>query len=143
MTCASSPADAVHVAVKVVLCVRKVHVDNVLDARDVQSARGNVRGDEHPAAALAELAQRGLALALGAVAVDVFRHHGLELFIGPTVARAAIAEHLLEPRGGTLLLDEHQAATLRALGERLHDQPQLVALVRRRLNQPLRDVLNG
>jgi hypothetical protein len=57
----------VHVVVDV---SRHVVVDDVRDVVDVEAARGDVGGDEHWRAAVAERLERVLALALRAVAVD-------------------------------------------------------------------------
>ena len=50
--------------------LRHVVVDDVAHVGDVQPARGDVGGDEHFEAAVAEAAQGLLALALGAVRVE-------------------------------------------------------------------------
>ena len=60
-------ADAVDVVLRV---LRHVVVDDVADVRDVEAARGDVRGHEHLEAAVAEAAQGLLAFALGAVGVQ-------------------------------------------------------------------------
>src|SRR6186997_2961125 len=63
---AAGPADAVDVALAV---GRRVEVDDVRDAVDVDAARGDVRGHQRAHLARLEARERGLALALGLVAV--------------------------------------------------------------------------
>ena len=63
---AAGAADAVHVGLGV---VRRVEVDHVRDAADVDSAGGDVGRDQRVDLEGLELRERALALALGLVAV--------------------------------------------------------------------------
>ena len=67
--CSARPgaADAVDVILRM---LRHVVVDDVADVRDVQAARGDVRGDEHLVFAVAETFQRLLAFPLRAVGMQ-------------------------------------------------------------------------
>ena len=67
---ATGPADAVHVILR---CERERVVDDVLDAFDVQTTRGDVGGDEKRAASALERLHGELAVPLGHVAVDARR----------------------------------------------------------------------
>ena len=64
---AARAADAMDVILRM---LRHVVVDDVAHVRDVQSARGDVRGDEHFEAAIAKTAQRLFAFALRAVGMQ-------------------------------------------------------------------------
>ena len=67
--CSARPGapDAVDVILRM---LRHVVIDDVAHLRDVESARGDVRGDERLELAVAETAQRLLAFALGAVGMQ-------------------------------------------------------------------------
>ena len=90
---AARAADAVHVALAV---LRRVEVDDVRDAVDVDAARGDVGGDERVDAAGLELRERLLALALALVAVHRERRVAL------------VAQALDEPVGAALGADEDE-----------------------------------
>ena len=64
---AAGAADAVNVIIR---DVRAVEVDHVGDGLDVDAAGGDVGGDEDAVGAILEAGECGVALALGAVAVD-------------------------------------------------------------------------
>ena len=110
---AAGAADAVHVALAI---LRRIEVDDVRDAVDVDAARGDVGGDERVDAAGLEARERLLALALGLVAV----HRDGRL--------ALRREALDEPVGAALGAHEDERAL--ALGVELADQraDALVAL---------------
>ncbi len=123
---ATGAADAVDVGLGV---VRNVVVDDVRDAVDVESARGDVGGDEDVEGAALELADGPLALRLHDVAVD----GGRRVAPGPQL--------LGEVLGGLLGADEDdhrlEVLDLEDAGEGVE-----LALVRD-LYVPLRDVRRG
>ena len=122
-------SDAVHIRVEVVGADGHVELHHVHHHRHVQSSCGHVGRHQHADGALAELVQGMLALGLGPVAVDLLG------------ADALLLQAAADPRGRALLLDEDQCAALHTR-QSFHQQLQLHVWVRRRLHEPLLDVLH-
>ena len=80
--------------------VRHVVIDHVGDAFHVNPAPGDVGGDQHAVAAGAEALQRGHALVLGAIAVDLGRRD------------AGFGQLAGEPFGAPLGAGEHERRIL-------------------------------
>ena len=80
---AAGAADAMDVILRM---LRHVVIDDVADVRDVQSARGDVRGDEHFVSAVAKAAQGLFAFALGAVGMQ----HGHGVVVALEQVRDAV-----------------------------------------------------
>ncbi len=96
---ASGTTDAVDVLFDV---GREVEVDDVLDMRDVETARSDGRGHQNGRLARAEPLEGVLALALAAVAVN--RRHRVPVAV----------EELFQRVGAALRLDEHQRELFRS-----------------------------
>ena len=102
---AAGAADAVHVLLGL---VGDVDVDHALQLRDVEAARGHVGGHQHRAAAVGELDQHLVAVALLEVAVQ---RDGLDAFGGEHVHQvAALLLGVAERDGRGRLVVAQQAA---------------------------------
>ncbi len=101
-----------------VVVVRRVEVDHVRDAVDIDAPGGDVGGHQRVDAARPEAGERPLALALRLVAVDRERLH------------ATVAEPFDEPVGAPLGAHEHQRAIALA-AELVHQRLQAGVLADR------------
>mmetsp|Transcript_30327 Transcript_30327/g.55718 ORF Transcript_30327/g.55718 Transcript_30327/m.55718 type:complete len:298 (-) Transcript_30327:1108-2001(-) len=108
-------------------------------AINVQPSRRNVRGHQNTTLSRSELRKRRLPLRLRTITVNL---HGLDWFeLNIRTLWTSLRQLLLQPRRRLLLLDEHQRPPLWTVLHRLHDQFQLVPLVRRGLTKLLRDAV--
>ncbi len=119
-------ADAVHVRLGV---VRDVVVDDMRDAFDVQTARGDVGGDQDVDRAVLERGDRALTLGLVDVTVDGRSRE--------TAGREPLGDLL----GGLLGADEHDHRV--ALFDLEHPRQRVQLARTGHLDEPLRDVLGG
>mmetsp|Transcript_23647 Transcript_23647/g.42790 ORF Transcript_23647/g.42790 Transcript_23647/m.42790 type:complete len:310 (-) Transcript_23647:339-1268(-) len=127
------------VGIEIVCCHGKVHVDDMLHAINIQPSRRNIRGHQNTTLPRSELRKRGLPLRLRTIPVNLHGLDRIEPHIRPL--RTPLRQLLLQPRRRLLLLDEHQRPPFRTVPHRLHDQLQLVPLVRRGLAKLLRDAV--
>mmetsp|Transcript_30839 Transcript_30839/g.77420 ORF Transcript_30839/g.77420 Transcript_30839/m.77420 type:complete len:407 (-) Transcript_30839:829-2049(-) len=125
---AAGTTDAVDVLVDV---VGHVHVDDVLHAADVDTARGDIGGDEERGLAALEGAERILTLLLTAVAVD---GGGREVLLG---------EIVLEVVGVAFGLHKDQREVVAHAEQQVDQDIALVVVSRRDADELLRDQVGG
>lgn len=90
MAGSSGASDAMHVRIKIILGDRQVHVDDMLDAGNVQAAGCHVGGNQDCAGGSLAKGRQGLfSLRLGAIAVNVLCSNRLEVVFLLGVANSA------------------------------------------------------